>query len=144
VSLHTNADSKVTDADRRKADQMDRNTERVDKKVAKTGTIGSDKHAVLIDKGADLAVTLDQLRDPGRQEFRPVIPVATEYNQFGGFDHILTPADYSLVKDGKVCSKCLEWQSDVFTQKCTWRGRDVGCGHVRNLELDMDYRRLGE
>lgn len=136
----TNADIRVSPNERRLREQAERNVERVDKKVKETGTIGSSKTAVIGDKGSDVIVTFDQLNDFRADEYRPVIPVRTERNRFGGWDHILTPADYHLVKEGRVCAKCLEWQETAWTPTCTWRGKGRGCGHERNIDLDLAYK----
>lgn len=138
--MFTNADINVTPLERRRREQAERNVERVDKQVKNTGTIGSSKKAVIGDKGSEVIATFDQLNDLRADEYRPVIPVRTELNEFGGWDHILTAADYHLVKEGRVCAKCLEWQEDVWTPTCRWRGKDRGCGHERNIDLDLAYK----
>jgi hypothetical protein len=119
---------------------LEKNADRVGNLIKNTGTIGSSKKPQLIPKDKELLVTFDQLGDKGGGEGRPVIPIAIEPNGAGGWDYILTPADYHYVKEGKVCAKCLQWQdSSIMTPTCRWLGKTRGCGHEKILSVDLNY-----
>lgn len=141
--MYTNADSKVTDEDRRKDDQLQHNKSIVEKAERRTTTEGVGSNPQLLTKDAQVPVTFDQMSDKKGEEWAPIIPIAFEKNSRGGVDWILTPYQYAMVMQGKVCAKCLEWQDDrIQTLTCRFRGKDYGCGHKRNIDTDIMYERL--
>ena len=145
TGLITNADSTVTQAQRDEADKNARNNDFVETRVKNTGTKGSKTKPKVVSKWSELMPTYDQIADHGDgAELRPVVPIAIEVNDQGGFDYILTPYDYEMVKQGKVCSKCLLWQVETFTERCMWRNcqdkQIKGCGGYRNLEMALNYK----
>jgi hypothetical protein len=128
------------------ADLLDKQASHVENKIKSTGTIGSSKKPQLIKKDQELLVTYDELRSKGATgDGRPIIPVATEANPRGGWDHILKDADFYAVQRGEVCAKCLQWQKvGIMSPVCLWRepkfsGRMIGCGHQKEMSIDLNY-----
>lgn len=137
--LHEN---RVTDAQRREREQLERNAEVVENRIKNTGTIGSDKPMHVTDKNRELRVTYDQMKSDSMVDGEPIIPVAVERRPDGGFDYVLTEPHYHAVKQGKVCGQCLEWQENPYSEGyCMWRGKKLqplnGCGHYREINYDL-------
>jgi hypothetical protein len=130
--MKTNADSKVTDKIRKDNEDLDKYEEYVDRKIKNTPTEGVGVAPVEFGTGKEIAITRDQMRDTDKDEmYAPVIPIGYRYYDDGSMDWVLKPFHYYMVKEGRICHQCLEWQTDLWTSHCAWRNRDSGCGAER-------------
>ena len=139
-ALYSNLDINLSDSERKEESLIEQAGALVEDNIASTGTMDS---GGIVDKTKPVVVTQDQLNDKGA-ELRPVKPIAIEDNGRGGWDYILTPFDYAMVKQGKVCAKCLEWQESSTTLRCMWKGKSSGCGHKKVIEYDLSYLKPGD
>lgn len=132
MSIITNADGMdpaKKAALQKEDDQIEHVADQIGKRIAETST---EAPAPMVwDDTRENAVTFDQIKDERGIEGAPVIPIGYEDNIHGGVDWKLGPYHFEMVKQGKVCHRCLEWQSEVGTTHCMWRGKTEGCGAER-------------
>jgi hypothetical protein len=131
MTFNTNADSKVSKAEEAEQDTIDRYDEYANRKIAETPTEGQGYKPIEFIEGKENVVTRDIMRDERKEEFAPVIPAGWEYDIDGRVIWKLSPYHFHMVKEGRVCHACLEWQSDVQSFHCLWRGKSEGCGAER-------------
>jgi hypothetical protein len=121
-------------------DQIEYVAGQIEQRIRDTKTEGVGSTPVQILPDRETVVTRDQISEKRREEFAPVIPIGYEYDADNRVVWSLSPYHYEMVRQGKVCHACLEWQNDIATATCSWRGKTEGCGaeslaHANAYEL---------
>lgn len=129
MGIHSNIDSKLTEAQKQEAEQFEKVAEYVERK--EKDTKDSDFKAKEWVKGRDNAVPESLIKETRGEEFAPVKPLGWEYDEDNRLIWKLGPYHFEMVKQGRVCHACLEWQTDLLTPRCHWRGKNEGCGAPR-------------
>lgn len=134
MSIITNADG-LDPAVKKKLEaednQIEHLGEQIGKRIAETKTEGVGSTPVQFVDGRQTVVTRDQIRDERKEYGAPVIPIGYDYDKDNRVVWKLSPYHYHMVLEGRVCHACLEWQSEVISSTCTWRGKTEGCGAER-------------
>lgn len=130
MSLISNLDNKLSDAERIKLEREERHTEIVDSHIANSEDYRSQgflnpRHATVSKKmdtwGAD---DVRKRRAAGK----PVLPAFIVEQPDGEVTYILTEADGEAVSQGYICENCLGWQESNLSLECkTTRG--FSCGY---------------
>ena len=132
--MYTNADglSKIEKAKLEAEDnQVEHVASQIEKRIADTPTEGQGYKPIEFVEGRENVVTFDMLKDEMGIEGEPVIPAGYEYDADGRVVWKLKPYHFEMAKQGKICFACLEWQSEVGSTHCMWRGKGEGCGAER-------------
>lgn len=133
MSFITNADSKVTSKDRAEDEKLMKIGLQIEKQIDETVVEGQGYKPVEFVAGSENVVTEAMLADVRKEEYAPVVPAGWEYDADGRVIWKLGPYHFEMVKQGKVCHACLEWQTDIQTTHCMWRGKREGCGAERGM-----------
>lgn len=143
MSIHTNADSSVTEKDRAEDEALMKIGTAIEKQIEDTPTEGQGYQPVEFVKDRENVVTEAMLKDERKEEFAPVIPAGYEYDLDNRVVWKLSPYHYEMVMQGKVCHACLEWQSPLaqLSGKCTWKDKYEGCGadHIQGNNSSSHY-----
>ena len=130
MGLITNADTKLTPAQRAAQEKDERNDARIQNAVdAASETNPAPK---LLTPDQKLVTTFDRLseREAYASGDRPsIIPLSVRVGDCyeGGFRYILSDADMRAVEAGAYCEKCLVRQPSAWTPDCHV------CGHERRF-----------
>lgn len=132
--MYTNADglSKEKKAKLEAEDnQIEHVADQIGKRVDAAKTEGQGYEPIEWVEGRENVVTFDMLKDGRREEFAPVIPAGYEFDLDNRLIWKLTPYHHEMAVQGKICYACLEWQSEVGSTHCLWKGKSEGCGAER-------------
>ena len=143
--MKTNADLKVSMRERSDDATLGKYTDFVEKKIRETPRSGVGYKPQNFDASSGERIVTREIlgRDRG-VEFAPVIPAGWEYDTDGRVVWALSPYDYHQVLEGRVCHACLEWQEEVWTPACSWRGKNgEGCGALRRIVGDRELHGNG-
>ncbi len=112
-------------------DQVEYVAQQIEERINNTKTEGQGTTPILWDDSRENVVTFDQLDTDKNEEFKPIIAMGYDFDLDGRLVWKLNPYQYEMVKQGKVCHACLEWQSDIGSTHCMWRNKGEGCGAER-------------
>jgi hypothetical protein len=136
VSINSNIDSKLTDAERKQHEKVEWNTHVVDEAVNETpdhqyvGEIALNKRGGVTVPESHLTYTpmdLKSRRDRGDK----VIPFASYIDDEGEVCWVLNDVDGEACRLGYICENCLEWQASTVTLKCEWLHTPGSCGYEK-------------